>query len=430
MKKESFKFTPLQREALRLMNGTSENVMLFGGSRSGKTFVLCANIALAAFRCNGLRAVILRRYQKDVRESILLDTFPRVLRLRYGMSQTQFERILCKSDLCIRPQNGSEIWFGGLDDKDRADKILGREFGLIYFNEVSQIPWNSVEIAKTRLAMKMKCWKNKCFYDCNPSVKSHWSYRIFIEKKLPDGTAINFPEDYVSLKMNPEDNKENLAEGYIEKTLGSLQGKTRSRFLLGNWVEENENALWKRETMINRYRLDKRPLELRRIVIGVDPAVTSSAQSDNTGIIVAGSGQFDGQTHYYILEDKSISASPARWASLVVEAYRRNLADCVIAEVNQGGDLVVSFLRNIDPALPVRTVHATRGKYIRAEPVAALYEQGLVHHIGEFPELEDEMTSFTGDDTADSPDRMDALVWAITDLSQSGSVKIGSYRFV
>ncbi|MDO5580171.1 MAG: phage terminase large subunit [Planctomycetia bacterium] len=427
---EEFKYTKIQNKALRLLNGKAGNVMLFGGSRSGKTFVLCANIALAAFTFPGIRIAILRRYLKDVRESILMDTFPKVLRIRFEIPQGKFEKMLSKSDLVFRTETGSEIWFGGLDDKDRVEKILGKEYGLIFFNEVSQIPWSSIEIAKTRLAMKVDNWRNRSYYDCNPTVKSHWAYQLFIEKTAPNKTPLIYPEDYVSLQMNPMDNRRNISSEYLEKTLGSITGKARDRFLLGNWTEDNENALWKQGPMIDTWRVRDAPADLERIVVGVDPAITNSAGSDYTGIIVAGKGKDrSGQEHYYIIKDYSLQGSPQEWATAVVKAFRESYADRVVVEVNQGGDLVISVLRNVDASLPIRSVHASRGKIIRAEPIAALYEQGLVHHVGEFPELEEEMISYTGTDSEESPDRMDALVWAITDLSKVCSVEIGSFRF-
>lgn len=425
-----FQYTEAQKQALRLLGGSAGNIMLFGGSRSGKTFIICSGIMLAAIRFPGLRIAILRRYQKDVRQSILMDTFPKVLDLRFGIGRDEFEKRLCRTENYFRTQAGSEVWFCGLDESGRAEKILGREYGLLYFNEVSQIPSSSVEIAKTRLAMKVPKWRNRCFYDCNPTPKNHWVYRTFIEKLAEDRTPLLFPDDYISYKMNPEQNRENISSTYLEKTLGAMTGNVRKRFLLGDWIDEHEGSLWKQASMIDPYRLSVIPVDLERIVVAVDPAVTSGPNSDHTGIIVAGKKMINDIGHYYVLDDKSMVASPVQWARQVVAVFEKHRANHVVAEVNQGGDLVVSVLRNIDVALPVRTVHAGRGKYRRAEPIAALYEQGLVHHVGRFDQLEDEMCSYTGTDSEKSPDRMDALVWALTDLLRNSSLDIGSFRFV
>jgi phage terminase large subunit-like protein len=147
----------------------------------------------------------------------------------------------------------------------------------------------------------------------------------------------------------------------------------------------------------------------------VDPAVTANANSDETGIVIVGK---DYQNHFYILEDLSGRHSVDSWCRIVVDAFYEWGADRVIAEVNNGGDLVERAIRNIDPNIAYRQVRATRGKIVRAEPISALYEQDRVHHIGIFPELESQMCSYTGD-TQSSPDRLDALVWGLTELSKS-----------
>lgn len=157
--------------------------------------------------------------------------------------------------------------------------------------------------------------------------------------------------------------------------------------------------------------LTKAP-NLRRIVVAIDPAVTSTEASDETGIVVAGIGD-DG--HGYVLDDKSLTASPDAWARQAVTAYNTWNADRIIAEVNNGGDLVTTTLRTVEKSVPITQVHASRGKITRAEPVAALYEQGKVHHIGTFPLLEDQMMSMMAG-MPHSPDRVDALVWALTEL--------------
>jgi phage terminase large subunit-like protein len=164
---------------------------------------------------------------------------------------------------------------------------------------------------------------------------------------------------------------------------------------------------------------------MSRIVVAIDPPVSVGEKADECGIIAAG---LCADQSAYVLRDASIQGeSPLGWAERAVKLYHDLNADCVVAEVNQGGALVETLLRQIDPLVPVKSVHARRGKYLRAEPVAALYEQGRVFHVGTFPKLEDQMCSFTHDGMVNknitnrsvinkSPDRLDALVWAITDL--------------
>lgn len=155
---------------------------------------------------------------------------------------------------------------------------------------------------------------------------------------------------------------------------------------------------------------------LRRIVIAVDPAVSAASGSDETGIIAAGVVGSGRDAHVYILEDASLRGSPTQWARAALALYHQYRADALVVEVNQGGDMVASTLRTIDPNVRIREVQALRGKALRAEPVAALYEQGRAHHARSFPQLEDQMCQWTPTDTA-SPDRLDALVWALTDLA-------------
>jgi phage terminase large subunit-like protein len=151
--------------------------------------------------------------------------------------------------------------------------------------------------------------------------------------------------------------------------------------------------------------------------------VTSAAGSDETGIVVAGikKGRNGADSHYYVLEDATMKGTPSEWAKAVTDAYWYYNADRVVAEVNNGGDLVEQNIRSADRQVSFKAVRATRGKVLRAEPIAALYERGLVHHVGEFPLLEDQMCNYTGEPDEKSPDRMDALVWALTMLSTSGS---------
>lgn len=210
-------------------------------------------------------------------------------------------------------------------------------------------------------------------------------------------------------------NASNLAPAFVAEMTRRYHGTALGRQeLLGEIVDDTSGSLWRRD-WIEATRLRHAP-DLRRIVVAVDPPVTSTARSDACGIVAAGLGE-DGRA--YVLADLTIQGrEPHIWARAVIRAWR-DLAACrVVAEVNQGGDLVVEILRQLDDAVPVRKVRATRGKWLRAEPVAALYAEGRVVHAGLFADLEDEMLAFSADGLSRgrSPDRVDALVWAITDL--------------
>jgi predicted phage terminase large subunit-like protein len=213
------------------------------------------------------------------------------------------------------------------------------------------------------------------------------------------------------------DNAANLAPQFLDAIVSQFQGTRLGRQELdGEILDDNPGALWRRSS-IDAARVTEAP-DLRRIVVGVDPAVSATAQSDETGIVVAGLG-LDGR--WYVLADYSGRYAPDQWAARVVHAFRTHRADRVIAESNQGGDLVVANLRTVDSTLPVTTVHAKRGKALRAEPVASLYEQGRVSHVGTLAALEDQMTAWDPSGDAASPDRVDALVYAVTELSASGA---------
>lgn len=212
------------------------------------------------------------------------------------------------------------------------------------------------------------------------------------------------------------ENRANLAPEFVAQVVAQYEGTTLGRQeVYGEVIDDVEGALWHRD-LLDRTRVapDAVP-PLSRVVVAVDPAVTAGAQSDETGIVVAGVDRSQRLANVYVLADLSGRWSPQGWAERVVAAYREHEADRVVVEVNQGGDLVEAVLRGVDESLPLTKVHASRGKRVRAEPVAALYEQGRVHHVGLFAELEDQLCTWTGDE--ESPDRLDALVYAVTALA-------------
>lgn len=215
-------------------------------------------------------------------------------------------------------------------------------------------------------------------------------------------------------RMRTEDNKANLAPGFLGEIVARYRNTHLGRQELdGEMIADMPGALWQRSA-IERVRMHQLP-PLERIVIGVDPPVSASNRSDACGIVVAAKTG----DRAVVLEDCSIKpARPLEWARKVASAFDRHAADAVIVEVNQGGDLVREILHQIDPDLPVIAVHARRGKWLRAEPVAALYGQGRVSHFGMMAQLEDEMCAFGPNGLANghSPDRLDALVWAISSL--------------
>lgn len=235
---DAFSKTDKQREAIDLLSSEQKYAALFGGSRSGKTFIICYALLVRAAKTKS-RHAILRKNFNAAKRTIWLDTMPKVINLCFP----NLGVIPNKTDYYFELPNGSQIFIGGLDDKERAEKILGQEFSTIYFNECSQIDYSSVQIALTRLAEKNSL-KKRIYYDFNPPNKSHWSYHLFIKKldPLSDEPLIN-TMDYGSLLMNPKDNLANIDEGYI-KMLEAMPEKERNRFLDGLFNDESQGQVY------------------------------------------------------------------------------------------------------------------------------------------------------------------------------------------
>ena len=415
--------TPAQTQAQRkVLSSDATHIMLEGGSRSGKTFLLVRAVAMRALKAKNSRHCILRFRFSHVKASIIQDTFPKVM-------ATCFPDVpydLNKTDWMALFPNGSEIWFGGLDDKARVEKILGREFVTIYLNEISQIPFESRNMAVTRLAQKVdqeidgvkRPMPVRMYYDLNPTGKGHWGYKMFHQRLDPETKGkLDSPEDYAYFQMNPKDNLINLSDTYI-KTLKGLGARQQKRFLLGEWSDENPNSLFN-ETDIDKWRVTGSEIpDLVRVLVAVDPSGAGdvdNADNDAIGIVVGGLGT-DGRA--YILEDLTVKAGPATWGKVATSAFDRHAADAIIGESNFGGEMVRFTIQTARPRTNYKSVSASRGKVVRAEPISALYESGKVSHVGYFPEMEEELTAFStqGYLGQGSPNRADALVWLLTEL--------------
>jgi hypothetical protein len=416
----TFTLTERQLQAQAVLAGDATHAMLFGGSRSGKTFLHVRNTVMRALKAPGSRHAILRFRFNHIKASIILDTFPKVMSLAFPGVPYRMD----KADWYAELGDDSQIWFGGLDDKERTEKILGQEYVTIYLNECSQIPQPSRDTAVTRLAQHVmqkiegaapKPLKPRMFYDCNPPSKAHWTYKLFVQKIDPDTKKpLAHPNDYASFQINPNDNAKNLAAGYLE-TLGALSARMQKRFLRGEFADATPNALFHEED-IDRWRvIDGVVPDMVRIIVAVDPSGAGdedNADNDAIGIVVAGLGT-DGNA--YVLEDCTVKAGPATWGSVATSAYDRHDADTIVGEVNYGGAMVRHVIQTSRAKTPFRMVTASRGKAVRAEPISALYEQGKVRHVGMHRPLEDELTAFStfGYTGQGSPNRADALVWAI-----------------
>jgi phage terminase large subunit-like protein len=428
----SFSFTVKQTQAQPMLAGAAKHCMLFGGGRSGKTFIIVRSIVMRALKAAKSRHCIMRFRFNHAKASIILDTFPKVMELCFPDVEFTWN----KTDWYVEFTNGSQIWVGGLDDSERLEKILGMEFVTVYLNECSQISWAGVMMMMTRLAQRVMQtvidgathqprsmpMKTRMYYDCNPPSKAHWSFRVFKQKCSPDTKEpLPEPDNYVSFQMNPRDNLANLDEDYLS-TLAGMSERMRRRFERGEFSDATENALFN-EADIDKWRVVDGVLpDMLRIVVAVDPSGADdvdNADNDEIGVAVVGLGS-DGRG--YLLEDLTLKAGPATWGKTAVTAYQRWKADAIIGEMNFGGAMVKQTIQVAAGLEKVRVnfkmVTASRGKIQRAEPFSALYETGKVRHAGIFAKCEDELCAFStaGYTVAGSPNRADAVIWGLAEL--------------
>jgi hypothetical protein len=404
------------------MISDARHVCLGGGGRSGKTFLIIRQMFLRAMlEPKSLHAAF--RFRRNAMEAtIFQQTIPKVLDLCWpGLRQALIgEDRINRTDLMITLPNDSVLIFAGLDDKERVEKILGSEFATLYFNECSQVPWFSRNTAITRLAQKTWRIKLKAFYDLNPNNTGSWVHRLFIDKMNPETKQpLLKPLNYAYFQINPIDNIDNIDPEYLEE-LRQLPERDQKRFLHGLFSDDTIGQMWSEDMLALGRALGHAGSlpDWLRVVVAVDPSGTKGPEderSDEVGITVQALGT-DG--HGYLLEDLTGKYRPEDWGRVSVDAYRRHRADKVVGEANFGGDMVRAVIHAQDTTVPYGDVYATRGKVVRAEPISTLYDQGKIHHVGYFPELEDELMHFTlAGYTGDrSPNRADAAIWGWTEL--------------
>lgn len=292
----------------------------------------------------------------------------------------------------------SHVYYGSEPDKAR-----GPQSDFLWLDEVAK--WRKPEETFDNLLMGLRLGPNPlCVVTSTPRPTK---FLMDLEKRTDKQGRLCT----VTTRGRTEDNFKNLSPVFISTIISKYQGTRLGRQELeGCFLDDNPDALWKRADIENN-KVHEIP-QLTYVVVGVDPAATSKVGSDDTGIVVAG---INGKGHYYVLGDYTLHDTPQKWAEAAITAFHKHEANLIVGETNQGGEMVGDTLKNIDPKIPFRAVHASRGKAIRAEPVSALYEQGRVHHFGTFPELEDQCCEWVPG-AEKSPDRVDALVWAISQL--------------
>jgi len=373
--------------------------LILAGRGWGKTRTGAQDIALYALRNPNTISAVVAPTSGDLRRvcfggpSGLVSIIPKEC-----LSVTKDMKGYSSSISEIRLHNGSKIVGYAASEPER---LRGPQFHRAWCDEVAA--WRYPE-AFDQLMFGLRLGKNpQCLITTTPKPT----------KIIRDLVA---REDVAVTTGNTFENEANLAESALAMLRDKYEGTTLGRQeLYAEIIENLEGALWT-SALIDEARLhENTEKELKNIIVAIDPAVTNNEDSDETGIVVVGK---DHNNEYYVLEDATGKYSPDQWARKAINCYYDWGADRIVAEVNNGGDLVERLLRGMDLNIPYRSVRATRGKLIRAEPIAALYEQRRVHHIGYFPELESQMCGYIGE-TKPSPDRLDALVWGISELSKS-----------
>lgn len=323
--------------------------------------------------------------------------------------------------LAIHPRDERPVWHKTLRkltwpngavahvfSADDPETLRGPQFGAAWLDELAK--WKKAEEAWDMLQFGLRLGETP------RQIVTTTPRPVPLLKRLLDD-----PLTVIS-RAKTQANIYNLAPAFLDRIVGRYKGTRLGRQELdGELIEDRDDALWSRP-LIEQSRIAPQDVpDLARIVVAVDPPISSTQHADRCGIVTAGMAA-DGRI--FVLEDSTLAtATPSRWAQKALSAYHRHHADSVIVEVNQGGEMVESVIRSVDSHVPIRPVRATRGKYLRAEPVAHLYERGRVFHAGVLPELEDEMCDFGPGphgpalSSGRSPDRLDALVWAVTALA-------------
>lgn len=405
-----FKKTDSQGDQLQLAN-SHRHTLAYGGARSAKSTGFVRNIFLRAMKRVSKHLMVRFRFN-HAHLHLGQETVPFVLKTCFpGADITLHSTPGVHWRVPVIGGGESTVWLGGTDNKERMDKLLGSEYSTILLNECSELPFDAVPQLDGRLAEKSGL-KLRMYYDCNPTGKKHWSYQLFMKALFPDGEPCLW--DTANIQMNPAGNYENLPVEYLA-ALNMLPKRQRQRFLEGLYLADVEGALWS-DQMVNMARASyNSDVGLRKTVIAVDPSVSNNKGSDECGIVVVSE---DVDRRGVVRADLSKKMSTRTWAQRVVNAYTTYEANEVVAEVNNGGDLVEQVIHNIDPNIKVVKVHAAVGKRARAEPVSMLYEprQERVSHVEAFPELESELTETVFEDIKESPNRLDALVWGLSHL--------------
>ena len=386
-----FRKTEKQKEAVRVLNGPAKNINLKGGSRSGKTFIIARNIIIRACKIKS-RHVALRLNFNHAKRSLWLDTFPKVFALCFPDLPVKSN----KTDYYYTFPNGSEIWIGGLDDKERVEKILGTEYSTAWINEASQVDYSSIQIVKTRLAEKNSLIK-KVYFDMNPPRKSHWSYWLFEKKIDPiDEVPLSDPDNYATLLMNPKDNLENIDSEYLEM-LSKMPEKERLRFMEGLYTDESDGQVY------YAFRREEHVCEFERkpgsIFIGMD---------FNVDPMTAVIGQYYDKT-FWILDEFFLNNSDTY--KMADELKRKNYAGGKVIPDSTGRNRKTSGQSDFQILREAGfTIESTHNPFVsdRVNNVNRLFQAGRI-------KIHPRCRKLIND--------MEKVVWKNNELDQSGTNK-------
>ena len=381
-------------------------LIVTGGRGSGKSYAVSLALSLA-IRDPGACCLFTRWTMASARDSIIPE-----FREKISLLGADAEYTVTAND--ITHNSGSRIMFRGIKTSagNQTAKLKSLQgLNIWVLDEAEEMP-DEATFDTIDLSIRDSRRRNLVILCLNPVHKRHWIYRRWFDGRVTAGFC-GTQDDVSYIHTDYQDNLDNLPESYQDRIRAAKAGNpTRfDHIWRGAWVDEVQGALWSWDMISHVERADVP--QLIRVVVAVDPNVTSGAGADECGIVVAGEGA---DHHYYVLADASARIGPAEWARVACQQYAVHEADHIVAESNNGGEMVQLTINGYNRSVPVHLVSASRGKMTRAEPVASLYSQGRVHHVGRFPELASEMMSYTGIPGQSSPNRLDAAVWAITDL--------------
>ncbi len=369
--------------------------LIMGGRGSGKTRAGAEWVRAIANAKEPVSPIALVGETMAQARSIMVEGESGILNIGTKNERPKFDR---SRNMLIWP-NGVEAF---LMSGSEPERFRGPQFAAAWCDEIGK--WPNAEKAWDMLQFALRLGKNPRQIATTTPRPTKLIKRLLNDKNI------------VVTRMKTSENKANLAPNFLTQIVSRFNGSVLGRQELdGELIDDLPDALWSR-SLLESIKISKIP-KLKRIIIGVDPPITSHKNSDACGIIVAAS-LYEGEGAV-ILDDRTLKpAKPLAWAGQVVRTYRLYEADAVIAEINQGGDMITEMIRQIAPDIPIIPARASRGKWVRAEPIAALYARGLVRHKYGLSDLEDEMCAFGVNGLSDghSPDRVDALVWALSEL--------------